>query len=310
MLPRILVWSGLACVAFGLAGCTSHAASPQTLQATQEPVAYTYRSVQGQSLRAFVFAPPRSSRSPRPAVLFFHGGGWSAGSAEWTFSSARRFAGLGLVSISIDYRLSAGETTPIEALDDTCAAFRWVRQNARELGIDPRRVGGYGVSAGGHLVAAAATLGCGSREGTYANGGPDVLFLWSPALNVVEDGWFRKLLQGRGSPEEHSPVHHVPARLAPVCIVHGAEDTLTPLRDARRFCELAAANGNRCELNVYPGVGHLLTRNIQNQEDDYDPDPAARDDGWARQQRFIREVWASNRCRSHRARGSGRSCSA
>ena len=266
-------------------------ASPQEIAEASEPVARIYRDVQGKPLRAYVFAPPGSTRSPKPAILFFHGGGWSAGSAEWTFPTAQRFARLGIVSIAIDYRLSGAATTPIEALDDTCAAFRWARQNARELGIDPNRIGGHGVSAGGHLVAAAATRGCGSGEGRYANGGPDALLLWSPALNVAEDGWFRKLLQGRAAPEEHSPVHHIPARLAPVSIVQGAEDTLTPLSHARRFCERATANGNRCELNVYPMLGHLLTRNLQNQEDDYDPDPAAREDGRSKHEQFVRELW-------------------
>jgi acetyl esterase len=291
MLARSLVWSCLTFAVLGGSGCATRALPPPTPGTEGEPAAHVYRSVQGQPLQAFVFAPPNSTGSPRPAVLFFHGGGWSAGSAEWSFKTARDFSRLGIVAIAIDYRLSGGETTPIEALDDTCAAFRWVRQNARELAIDPRRVGGYGVSAGGHLVAAAATRGCGVEEGSYSNGGPDALLLWSPALNTAGDGWFRKLLQGRAPAETLSPVDLVPARLAPVSIVQGAEDTLTPLRDARRFCELATANGNRCELNVYPAVGHLLTRNLQNQEDDYDPDPAARADGMSKLQQFLRELW-------------------
>lgn len=292
MRSKSLVLSALAVLALSLAGCASRASpSPPAIAEDSEPVARIYRDVQGKSLHAYVFAPPGSTRSPRPAILFFHGGGWAAGSAEWTFPTARRFARLGIVSIAIDYRLSEGTTTPIEALDDTCAAFRWTRQNARELGIDPNRIGGHGVSAGGQLVAAAATRGCGTGEGSHANGGPDALLLWSPALNVAEDGWFRKLLQGRAAPEEYSPVHQVSARLPPVSIVQGAEDTLTPLLHARRFCEKATANGNRCELNVYPLLGHLLTRNLENQEDDYDPDPAAREDGRSKQERFIRELW-------------------
>lgn len=292
MRSKNLVLSALAVLAFSLTGCATRAKTPpQAMTETSEPVARVYRDVQGQSLHAYVFAPPGSARSPRPALLFFHGGGWSSGSAEWTFPTAQRFARLGIVSIAIDYRLSEGTTTPIEALDDTCAAFRWARQNARDLGIDPNRIGGHGVSAGGHLVAAAATRGCGSGEGSHANGGPDALLLWSPALNVAGDGWFRKLLQGRASPEEYSPVHHASARLPPVSIVHGAEDTLTPLSDARRFCEIANAHGSRCDLNVYPSLGHLLTRNLRNQEDDYDPDPAAREDGRSKHEQFVRELW-------------------
>ena len=51
------------------------------------------------------------------------------------------------------------------------------------------------------------------------------------------------------------------------------------------------AGGGVCELVVYPGVGHLLTRNLANQEDDFDPDPAARDDGNARQRVFLERLW-------------------
>ena len=45
-----------------------------------------------------------------------------------------------------------------------------------------------------------------------------------------------------------------------------------------------------CELNVYEGVGHLLTRNLANQESDFDPDPEARADGIARHLRFLAEL--------------------
>jgi acetyl esterase/lipase len=242
-------------------------------------------------LRAFVFAPEAAGPAPRPAVLLFHGGGWAAGEAQWTFDRARRLAEIGLVAISIEYRLSEGTTTPIEALDDTCAAFHWARAEAGRLGIDPQRVGGYGVSAGGHLVAAAAVLGCGSSEGGFANGGPDALVLLSPALDLSRDGWFRRLLQGRADPRDYSPVEHVASRVPPTSIVHGALDSLTPLSGAQRFCELAQINGNRCELNVYDGLGHLLSRNLENQETAFDPDPAARADGFAKQERFLRELW-------------------
>src|SRR4029079_18179223 len=129
------------------------------------------------------------------AILLFHGGGWNAGSAEWTFDAARRFAALGIVAISVEYRLSEGKITPIEALDDTCAAFRWARKHAADLSIDPNRVAGYGVSAGGQLVAAAATIGCPSNGDVHISSRPDALLLWSPAVDVTADAHFRRLLQ-------------------------------------------------------------------------------------------------------------------
>jgi acetyl esterase/lipase len=250
--------------------------------------------VDGRSLNAYVFSPaaPVASRSSaRPAILLFHGGGWVSGEAAWTFETARSFQRLGLVALSIEYRLAEGKVTPIEQLADTCEAFHWVRQHAASLGVDPTRVAAYGVSAGGHLVAAAATLGCGNGEGQLANGGPDAMLLLSPAVDAADDGWFTKLLQGRAAARDYSPVDHIPARLAPTVLVQGTEDTMTPVAGARRFCAEAAAKGNRCDLHVYPGVGHLLTRNLKEQERDFDPDPAMRADAIAKQEQFLREMW-------------------
>jgi acetyl esterase/lipase len=241
--------------------------------------------VAGRALHAHVFAPPASPARRKPAaILLFHGGGWSAGAPEWTFDAARRFAAAGLVAIAIEYRLSEGRDTPIEALADACAAFGWARANASDLGLSGR-VAGYGVSAGGHLVASTATVGCPAGAA-----GPDALLLWSPALDLARDSWFERKLQGRARAAEHSPVEHVRSTAPPTSIVQGAEDTLTPLAGAERFCAAVRRTGAPCELNVHKGVGHLLTRNLANQEGDYDPDPAARAAGIAQHLRFLREA--------------------
>jgi acetyl esterase len=262
------------------------APTPEVVQPTE----HTYREVDGRGLKAYVFAAEGTQLpTRRPAILLFHGGGWVAGSAEWTFKGARRYASLGLVAVAVDYRLSEGKITPIDALADTCAAFRWVRQHADELHVDVSRVAGDGVSAGGQLVAAAASCGCPGEVAGGVSSKPDVLVLWSPALDVAHDGWFRKLLQGLGDPEDYAPTEHAGASTPPTCIVQGDKDTLTPLAGARQYCDRVVKAGGICELNVYPGVGHLLTRNLANQESDFDPDPVARQDGKARQERFLRE---------------------
>jgi acetyl esterase/lipase len=254
--------------------------------------AHTYREIDGVALKAFVFAPSgQGQKSPAPAILLFHGGGWAAGSPDWTFAAARRFAAAGLVAISVQYRLSDERSTPIDALADVCASFHWVRAESARLGVQPQRIAASGVSAGGHLAATAATVGCGNTEGEYGIGGPDALVLWSPALDVSGDESFRRLLRDRATVQAYSPVEHVRPRMPPTHIVHGDRDTLTPLRGAQRFCDSVRAGGGVCELVVYPGVGHLLTRNLANQESDFDPDPAAREDGNSRQQEFVRALW-------------------
>lgn len=277
-------------LSFALAGVSTVHSLPASIDEVRQPKAYVYREIDGRKLNAFVFLPPGgASGKPKSAILLFHGGGWVAGSADWTFGDARRFAALGLVAVSIDYRLSEGSITPIEALDDTRSAFRWVRRHAAEFNIDPKRVAGHGVSAGGQLVAAAATIDSPADEVEQASSKPDLLLLWSPALDMAADGWFVKLLQGRASASDHSPMDHAGASAPPMSIVNGDKDTLTPLSRAERFRDRVIQAGGVCELHVYPGVGHLLTRNLANQEGDFDPDPEFRADGKARHERFLRE---------------------
>lgn len=261
---------------------------PAPLAAEGEPepsITRAYRVIDGDSLLAYVFLPTDPGMSDTTnAILLFHGGGWSAGSPEWTFPAAQRFAASGLVAVAIEYRLSTGDITPVDALDDVCAAVAWMRASAAEFGVTGR-VAGYGVSAGGHLVAATATVGCPGDSAAV-----DALLLWSPALDVVGERWFAHLLQRRAKAVDLSPAHHVGPRTPPTSIVHGEKDTLTPLSGVQRYCAALAALGGRCDLHVYPGVGHLLTRNLENQESDFDPDPAARADGIAQQLAFLRRL--------------------
>lgn len=250
-----------------------------------QPQPYMYRMAGADSLHAYVFPPSLPAREGANAILLFHGGGWNSGSAEWVFASAKRFADWGLVAIAVDYRLAEGDVTPVESLDDVCASFEWARANAKSLGIEGK-VAGYGVSAGGHLLATAATVGCGPDRR-----GPDAILLWSPALEVANDAWFVKLLKGdRDRALQLTPADHVTKSTPPVTIVQGGSDTLTPAAGAQRFYHALQAAKVDCELNLYANVGHLLTRNLAHQEDDFDPDPEARAQAIESQKRFLQRL--------------------
>jgi acetyl esterase/lipase len=255
-------------------------------QAAPEPAdSFVYRSAAERPLRLYLFRPSGpAGTQPLPAVLLFHGGGWATGSPDWTYSAARQFAQWGLAAIPVQYRLAGGAITPADALADVCAAFEWVRGRAKTLGLSGRLIG-YGVSAGGHLVSAASTVGCAN-----ADPGPEALLLLSPALDVGRDSWFVKLLQGRASASSLSPLEHIRSSTAPTSIVQGDKDVLTPLSGAERYCTRLRELGKPCELNVYPGLGHLLTRNLRDQENTFDPDPKARADGMERYRAFLRQL--------------------
>ena len=89
----------------------------------------------------------------RPAVLYFHGGGWVQGDLETHHGLCARLAlGSGALVIALDYRLAPEHPFPA-AVDDCVASYRWLRAHARELAIDSGRVAVAGDSAGGNLAA-------------------------------------------------------------------------------------------------------------------------------------------------------------
>jgi acetyl esterase len=282
---KVLIAGAALCVLTMLVPCSA----PAQAAVVSQPDTFTYRHVDGRDLKAYVFFPPGQREHSRAnGILLFHGGAWNGGVPAWTFADARRFADSGLVAIAIEYRLSEGAVTPIEALSDVCAAFEWARGHADRLRLTDR-VAGYGVSAGGHLVAATVTIGCPGESATH-HFVPDALVLWSPALDVLPNSWFREKLQGRAPVAAYSPAEHVRASTPPTSIVQGDQDTTTPLSGTRLYCDRLIALGGTCELNVYEGVGHLLTRNLANQLAQFDPDPGFQADGIARQLRFLRRL--------------------
>ena len=265
------------------------AARAQAVAPEAAPAIRTYKTVDGVELKAHVFAPATADAGPRPAIVFFHGGGWNAGSPEWAYERARRYAAKGLTAIAIQYRLSDFKTiTPLDAMADTRDAIRWIRTHAQELRVDPRKVAVYGWSAGGHLGISAMLFDDARTDGVSA--APDALVLLSPAVSVSSSGYLRSLLLGRAENATVSPADHVRAGMPPMIIFNGDQDVVTPNGAAGRFCAAVKGAGGRCELHVYPGVGHLLTRKLDRESQEmgpFDPDPATMADTFEKADAFL-----------------------
>lgn len=105
----------------------------------------------GVELRADLHQP--AGDGPFPAMVLIHGGGWVAGSRGTLARWADFLAESGYVAFNISYRLAtAGQPSYQQNLWDCKSAVQYLRGRARELRVNPARIGGIGHSAGGHLV--------------------------------------------------------------------------------------------------------------------------------------------------------------
>lgn len=92
----------------------------------------------------------------RPALVYFHGGGFLFGDLESHDSVCRALAkDSGAVIIAVDYRLAPEHPFPA-GVDDAYTATRWVAANAERLGIDARNISVGGDSAGGNFATVVA----------------------------------------------------------------------------------------------------------------------------------------------------------
>jgi acetyl esterase/lipase len=99
---------------------------------------------------------PHFTDTPRPLLVWLHGGGYVMGAPEMDTTRLQRWVlEAGFVVVSPEYRLSPEHRFPA-AIDDCAATLRWVADNADSLGIDPHRLIVGGLSAGGGLAAALA----------------------------------------------------------------------------------------------------------------------------------------------------------
>jgi acetyl esterase/lipase len=207
-----------------------------------------------------------------PAVLYLHGGGMILGSVDTYDSVVRSYVSRsGVPMLSVDYRLAPESPHPMP-VEDSYAGLTYLAEHAASFGIDRKRIGVMGESAGGGLATAISMLAR-DRNGP-APAKQILIYAMLDDRNTTPDPWlapfaswtyddnltgWRGLLGDRFGQDDVPPTA-APARatdvndLPPAYIEVGQLDIFCN-EDIAYALKLSRA-GIPVELHVHPGAQH------------------------------------------------------
>ncbi|RKR81769.1 acetyl esterase/lipase [Mucilaginibacter gracilis] len=215
-----------------------------------------------------VFLPEKSTAGGS-AVIICPGGSYKVLTYEAEgVRTAKAFAKNGIAAFVLQYRLpddSLMIDKKIGPLQDAQQAIKFVREHALQWGLDVKKVGIMGFSAGGHLAATAAT----HFQQTYIeNEGhtdlrPAFVILVYPVISMQEGlthADSRRNLLGamplKETVDYFSNELQVNANTPPAYITHAGDDKLVDVDNSIQFYESLRHANVPAELHVFPKGGH------------------------------------------------------
>jgi acetyl esterase/lipase len=219
----------------------------------------TYKKVGDQELTMHVFEPKgEAPAGGRSCYVVIHGGGWTGGTPDRMYPFAKHFADLGMLGISLQYRLmpKGSTNTPFDCVRDGRSAVRYLKAHAKELGINPDKIAVSGGSAGGHVCLATALFtGIDDpNDDLSVDPTPAALVPLFPVIDTSPEGYGN----AKCGPDwkKISPVDNVRAGLPPTLIFFGTGDTVTPFAGAEKYLAACKKVGTPCELVIDEGGIH------------------------------------------------------
>ncbi|CAN5644670.1 hypothetical protein BH10ACT10_BH10ACT10_06850 [soil metagenome] len=237
-----------------------------------EPSSIRVPTPDGEQVPCFVYA----GADGRPelagaSVLHVHGGPEAAAMRLWN-PLVQAMSLLGLTVLVPNVRGSTGYGKRWYSLDDVelrldsvadlAALHAWLP----ELGLDGDRSALWGGSYGGYMVLAGVSM-----QPTLWAAGVDVVGVSSLVTFLENTSGYRRAFREReyGSLERDrdflvtaSPVTYLDAVVAPLFVIHGANDPRVPLSEAQQIVAALEARGVPCELRVYDDEGHGLAKRV------------------------------------------------
>lgn len=201
--------------------------------------------------------PKDPGETPRPTIIYIHGGGWTKGDKRSKgIGAVLDYATKGFVSMSVNCRLDVDKKACIE---DVKCAVRWVRAHAEKYNVDPNRIGAAGNSAGGHLALMLAVCPASAGlegDGPYQEYSSMVQSAHCSSTPIMPG--FRRRKGANRDVKKVQPMTYVSADVPPIYLIHGTEDQKAPVRYVDEFVKaLREAGANDITYKRYAdGTGH------------------------------------------------------
>lgn len=192
-----------------------------------------------------------------PGMVVVHGGGWKSRSLKDIRSIGESLASQGYTVININHRFNK-HPAPIEDLE---TAIEWFKQNASRMKVNKDKIGLWGYSSGGHIVALYALQKIGTPkavQAVVAGGAPyDLTWYTHGSLVPAYIGERRDLKLKEFF--EASPSYHVKAGAPPFFLYHGSRDNLVSYSQMTAFEAKLRLHQNFVKRHKVPFWGHANT---------------------------------------------------
>jgi acetyl esterase/lipase len=201
---------------------------------------------------------PRVRAASAPVVVFFYGGSWNSGGRQDYPFVGRALASLGYITVVADYRLVPEVVFPA-FIEDGADAVRWVTDNIRGYGGDPRRLALAGHSAGAYNAAMLALdqrylrragVDPGVIKALVGLAGPYDFFPWTSSAAVAAFGAWP-------DPAQTQPITFARGGAPAIYLATGARDTLVLPRNMTALAARLRANGSAVVERTYPDLDHV-----------------------------------------------------
>ena len=212
------------------------------------------------------FLAPKESATGA-AIVVLPGGGYGGLAPHEGKDYAVWLNSLGIHGFVLKYRLGSGGYRHPIMLGDAARAVRMVRAQAAAWGVDPKRVGIMGSSAGGHLASTVLThFDAGNPDATDAidkeSSRPDLGILCYPVITLgkfTHEGSKKNLLGPDPSEELVKLLSNelqVTPQTPPTFLFHTVEDQAVPVENSLMFADALRKNGVLFDLHIYEKGRH------------------------------------------------------